>query len=103
MIVGVSRVVLWLPDNHSLKGKRKVVRAVKDRVTHHHHAAVAEVSDQDLWQRVTLGVAVVGNDHAQINSRLDKIVNFIENMHLAEVLDAKIEIIHVGDWGGDWT
>ena len=103
MVVGISQVVLRLPDNHSLKGKRKVVRAIKDRVSHHHHVSVAEVSDQDLWQRVTLGLAVVGNDHAQINSRLDKIVNFIEDMHLAQVVDARIEIIHMGDDSREWT
>jgi uncharacterized protein YlxP (DUF503 family) len=97
MIVGVGRVVLRLAENDSLKGKRRVVKAVKDRVAHHHHAAVAEVADQDLWQRAVIGLAVVGNDAAQVNSRLDKIVDFIESLHLAEVTDAQLEIIHFSD------
>ncbi|MBU0517077.1 MAG: DUF503 domain-containing protein [Proteobacteria bacterium] len=97
MVVGVGRLVLRLAENSSLKGKRRVVKAIKDRVTHHHRAAVAEVADQDKWQRAVLGLAVVGNDHAQVNSRLDKIVDFVESLHLAEVLDAELEIIHFSE------
>jgi uncharacterized protein YlxP (DUF503 family) len=97
MIVGVGRVVLRLAENDSLKGKRRVVKAIKDRVVHHHHAAVAEVDDQDLWQQAVIGLAVVGNDSSQVNSRLDKIVDYVESLHLAEVLDAQLEIIHFSD------
>lgn len=97
MIVGVGRVVLRLAENSSLKGKRRVVKAVKDRISHHHHAAVAEVADHDLWQRAVIGLAVVGNDSSQVNSRLDKIVDFVESLQLAEVTDAQLEIIHFSE------
>lgn len=43
----------------SLKDKRQVVKSVKERIRHDFNAAVAEVGDQELWQRSALGVAVV--------------------------------------------
>ena len=55
---------------------------------------MAEVGDNDLWQRAELAVAAIGNDRAFINSVIDKVVNFIENLHVAEIIDHRIEIIN---------
>ena len=94
MVVGVCRLELYLHDNFSLKGKRQVLRSIVQRARKRFNVAVAEVADQDLWQKAVLGICAVGNDRQRINSTLDQVINFIEETHLTEVADSQIEIIN---------
>jgi len=48
VVIGVCRLQLILPDNHSLKGKRSVVRSICARVRQTFNVAIAEVEDQDV-------------------------------------------------------
>jgi uncharacterized protein len=95
MVIGVCRLHLRIPENHSLKEKRHVVRKVIDRVRHRFNVAISEVEDNDLWQRAQIGFCTVGNDRRFVNSSLDKIIDFIEKMYLAEVIEREMEIISV--------
>ncbi len=97
MFVGVARVSLDIPASGSLKAKRQVVRRITDRVKARFNAAVAEVDENDLWQRAVLAVAVVSNDKAHANEQLDKILHFIEEMYAAPVTGREIEILSFGD------
>jgi uncharacterized protein YlxP (DUF503 family) len=92
MVVGICSIDLRLPGNDSLKGKRSVVRRIKERVKHTFNVSVAEVSDLDLLQRAGLGVAFVSNDASHVHSTLSKVVNFIEHLYLAEIIDDHIEV-----------
>ncbi len=95
MVIGVCRLHLRIPENHSLKEKRHVVRKLIDRVRHRFNVAISEVDDNDLWQRAQIGFCTVGNDRRFVNSSLDKIIDFIEKMYLAEVIEKEMEIITV--------
>jgi hypothetical protein len=95
MVVGVCRITLAIPETGSLKGKRSVVRRVISRVRARYNVAMAETDDQDIWQTAVLGFAVVGNDHRFVNSMVDKIVDFIQELYLAEVEDHTYEILHL--------
>ncbi len=95
MIVVMARITLMIPDNHSLKGKRQVVRSLVERVRHRFAAAIAEVEDHDLWQRAKVGVALVGNNSQLLRSRLDQIMHFMENQHLAEIIDSQVELCYL--------
>ena len=95
MIVAVARLTLMLHDNNSLKGKRKVVRSLIEKVRHRFDAAIAEVEDHDKWQRAKIGVALVGNDSTLLKSRLDQIMQFMENQHLAEIIDSQVELCYL--------
>ncbi|RME06532.1 MAG: DUF503 domain-containing protein [Deltaproteobacteria bacterium] len=97
MIVGVLRVSLLCPEGDSLKGKRKIVQKIKERVRSKFNASVAEVGDNELWQRITLGISVVGNESPFVNSQLDRILDFIDQLYLARILDHAIELIPFGD------
>jgi hypothetical protein len=37
----------------------------------------------------------VGNDRRVMNSKLDKLQSFTENLHLAELIDTTMEIMHI--------
>lgn len=96
MVVGVCRVVLHLPENQSLKGKRQVVKSITTRVRNQFNVAIAEVDQLDLWQLATLGIACVSNDSRHANEMLSKIVGFIETSHFdAQVSDFEIELISI--------
>ena len=92
-MIGVCKLDLRLPENHSLKEKRHVLRKLVDRVRTRFNVAISEVGDNDLWQRAQMGFCTVGNDRRHINSSLDKVINFIEQMNLVEMLQTEIEII----------
>jgi hypothetical protein len=95
MVVAAARLTLLIPDNHSLKGKRKVVKSLIEKVRHRFDAAVAEVDDHDLWQKAQVGVAVVGNDATRLAARLDQIMHFMEEQHLAEIVDSQVELCYL--------
>ena len=56
---------------------------------------VHEVGCQDLWQRAEIGVTTVGNDRAVINQRLDHVINFVEDLGAADLVDHRIELINM--------
>lgn len=91
IIVGVCAIELRLHDAHSLKSKRQVLKSIKSRVRNKFNVAIAEVDNQEIWQRAVLGVAVVSTAHDHANGILNKVVNFVESLYLAELLDYQIE------------
>ena len=70
MVVGVHRLEIYLPENHSLKGKRSVLRSIKSRVRDKFNVSIAESDDHDLWQRAVLGVSQVGADQPHVDACL---------------------------------
>jgi hypothetical protein len=94
MVVGVLRLELLLPENHSLKGKRSVLRTIKARVQNKFNVSIAECEDHDLWQRATLGVSQVGTDQAHVDSCLRSVVRFIEDLEIVQVGEERLEFLH---------
>jgi len=92
MFVGVVRIELHIPGASSLKAKRSVVRGLKERIRQRVHAAVAEVDHQDLWQRATLGVAVVSGESRQVGEMLQSVRDLVHGTPEAEVIDWQEQI-----------
>jgi len=96
MNIGVCRVSFRLPENLSLKGKRRVLKSITTRVRSKFNVSVAEVDDQNLWQLATLGICCVSNDKRYTNEVLSKVVDLIVNGRFdVEILDYEIEILPV--------
>jgi uncharacterized protein YlxP (DUF503 family) len=93
MFVGVCSLDLILAENHSLKGKRRVLRTVKDRVRNTFNVSIAEVDSHDVWQRCSLGLSCVGRDRPHVESQLSNVVEFIDDLHLAEIENVHLEIL----------
>ena len=96
MVIGCCSIKLYLHGNNSLKGKRRVVRAIKDRLKNGFNVSVAEVGDQDVWQSLYIGVSAVGSDRPYMDGLLTKVVDAIDRMNLAEMVDCKIETLSMG-------
>jgi len=96
MVVGIIKLRVRMPGNHSLKGKRRVVNSLIGQVGSRFNVAVSEIAMHDVWQSAEIGISTVGNSQPVINSVLDKVLDFIEKTCLVEVTDTNIEIIHLG-------
>ncbi len=79
-VIGVLEIHLYIPEAHSLKEKRAVVKKIVERVKNRFNVSVAEIGDLDKWQSSVLGVATIGNSKDIVDSRLEKVVRFIENL-----------------------
>jgi uncharacterized protein YlxP (DUF503 family) len=96
--VGVCRVTMRLPENHSLKGKRQVLKSLIARLHNKFNVSAAEVGDLDSWQIASLGVTCVSNDERHADQVLSSVVAFIRNERLdAEILDVETEVVHALD------
>ncbi len=95
MTVGIARLTLFLPEAHSLKEKRMVLRRVKDRAQQKFNLAIAEVGDNDVWQRAQLGIAVLGTGRRFVESALDEVVRFVRGE--VEVTNVEREIQTMND------
>jgi len=96
MNVGVCRISLRLPENLSLKGKRRVLKSIITRVRSKFNVSTAEVDDHELWQLAALGICCVSNNKRYTNEVLSKVVDFIVNSRFdVEILDYEIEILPV--------
>lgn len=94
MHVAVGRLSLRLPGNQGLKGKRRVSQSIISRVSSKFNVSVAEVADNELWQRLTLGVSAVSNDGHHASEVLSNVVRYIEEMRQdVEVLDFEVETV----------
>ena len=83
-----------MPDSHSLKAKRQVARSVATRIRNQFNVTVAEADDNDLWQRLTLGICCLSNDTKHANEILSNVVAFVEKSRDdLQLLDYETEII----------
>ncbi len=95
MVVGTGIIILRLHDCHSLKGKRKIVKSMIGRLRNRFNVSMAEIGANDVYQRAEIGFSLVGNDAPLINSKIDKIFNMADDLGLAEIVDTRMEIVHL--------
>jgi uncharacterized protein YlxP (DUF503 family) len=92
MHVSVCQIELRLPENHSLKGKRQVIKSITTRIKNKFNVSIAEVDNQNLWQLATLGIASVSNHRRHADETLSNVVKFIvQNYPDVELLSSEIE------------
>ena len=95
MVVGTLKIEFRLQENRSLKGKRKVVRSIVDKVKARFNVSIAEVGSNDKWQKIELGIGAVGNDRRHIDSSLNHVLDFIESLYIAEIVHIELEIFNL--------
>ena len=95
MVIGTLQITVLVPDSQSLKDKRMVVRSITSRVRQTFAVAVAEVDDQDSWQRATIGVACISNNARHADEVCQKVLAYIENDADGVVSTSRFELVHV--------
>ena len=92
MVVGTCTISLHIPESGSLKSKRWVLRRIKDRVRNKFNVSIAEIDDFDLWQRATLGVAVVSKDGRFADQVIAKVIDLIRSDGNAHIIDIHTDL-----------
>ncbi len=90
MHAAASEVRIRIPDSHSLKDRRQIVRSVLAVVRERYHVSAAEVGGQDTWQLATFGFAVVGSEARIVTETLDEIDRYLWSRPEFEVLDHEV-------------
>jgi uncharacterized protein len=92
MVVAVLHVECGLPGTQSIKDKRRIVKAVLDRLHHRFNVAAAEVTHQDSWRRAGLAIACVSTDTRHADSVLARVAREIEHHGELVLLDYSTEL-----------
>lgn len=71
----VARLTLEIeiPHAQSLKDRRQLVRSLKDRLRHAFNLAIAELDTGEIWNRATLGIAVISGSRSYLTGQLQEI------------------------------
>jgi uncharacterized protein YlxP (DUF503 family) len=93
MIVGAAVVEIHVHGSQSLKQKRGVVRSIQQRLRNQFNLSVAEVGGQGTWQIAVLGMTAAGAEALPVKKVLERAIHFVEELHLAEVLNSDLELM----------
>ncbi len=94
MHLGVCRITLRLPGNHSLKGKRRLLNSLSSRLQQRFNVSVAEVGDNEVWQLATIGISCVSNSSRHVDEMLQKVLSHVEDRsEELEIIDVERETI----------
>jgi uncharacterized protein YlxP (DUF503 family) len=91
LLVAVLTACLLFPGALSLKDKRRRLVGLMARIRAGYPVSVAEVAHHDLWQRGTIGVALVTTDARLAQSMFDRITDGIGRDGEVELLSRRIE------------
>ena len=92
MVVGVLHLECGLPGTQSIKDKRRIVKAVLDRLHHRFNVAAAEVTHHESWRRAGLAIACVSTDTRHADSVLARVAREVEHHGELVLLDYSTEM-----------
>jgi uncharacterized protein YlxP (DUF503 family) len=84
----------------SIKDRRQVVRSLKDRLRHAFNISIAELDSGEIWNRATIGVAVISNSNSYLTGQLQQIDQAAHRIVTglgAQVTDSWAEILSASD------
>ena len=102
MVVGILRLTFVIGGARSLKDKRQALRKMIDRIRARYNVSIAEVGENDVWQRAIVGITAVANDHSFVNEVLDKVVRDLEAIGAAQLVNREMEIETYSQMSSDW-
>ena len=93
MITGTCMLELRIYEADSLKGKRKVIKSIMEKLKSRFNISIAEVGLNDVWKSSIIGFSCVSNNTAHVNETISKVLNFIEGDSRVKIMNQNIEII----------
>ncbi|RMF63206.1 MAG: DUF503 domain-containing protein [Calditrichaeota bacterium] len=92
MLVGVCRIEVFLPESNSLKSKRFVLNSVKQKIRNKFNVSIAEVENNDKWQRISFGISMITNERRFIDRTVAEILNLINGDGRMEILNHFVDV-----------
>ncbi len=93
MFVLVGKMNLFIPESHSLKDKRMVIKSLGEKVKYKYKVSLAVTGEHHKWQRAELALAAVSGEYTYLEVLENNIKYFIEDSYPVEILDWDFEII----------
>lgn len=93
MPIGLLTLEIYIPDAHSLKDKRQVLRSLKDRLRARFNVAVAELDGQDGLQRSTVGIVTLSNNAGHLEDSLRTIFEESERVLGRDLVGHDLEML----------
>jgi hypothetical protein len=91
MHIAFLQVDLHIPDSHSLKDKRSVLKRLTNLIRTQHNVAIAEIGDHDAWQSAHLGLVTINNEAEATDRILQRVIREIGQFDRCELADYHIE------------
>lgn len=92
MRVIVIKVSLRADWSHSLKEKRMIVKSIISKLQNKFNISVCEIENQDIHNLITIGIAGIALDSKVCDSTIDNIINYIEDITDAEIINIEQEV-----------
>ena len=93
-MLAILTIHLHLPACASLKEKRGRIKPLIARLHREFNISVAEIDLNDKWQEAVIGCAMIGNEHAFLESALQNVGKWVEGHWTdGDVIEQKIEIV----------
>ena len=97
MIVGISTIEIFFPENQSLKDKRQLLKRIVEKTRARFSISIMEIDQNNLWQRAKIGFSVIGVKQDHVIKMIDNVHEYIESLYIGSIIDTKTEIIVMGN------
>ena len=79
MSVGILTLNLHLPDSHSLKDKRRIIKPIIARLHKEFNVSLIESGHLDLWQTSEMTIVCAANSGQLAEKTLTQIIGYFES------------------------
>lgn len=80
---------LHLPQCHSLKEKRAIIKPILQKAQHRYKMSLTEVDYQELWQRALLASTTVSSSAKQVEEVFNSLERFVWSNPEIEVVSVE--------------
>lgn len=93
MIIGICICEIFIFNANSLKSKRSVVKSIIEKSKNRFNISIAEVGENDKWQKSIIAFSTISNDKKIIEETIDKVISFFDSYSEIEIINIKKEIL----------
>lgn len=93
MIIGICTCEIFIYESNSLKAKRSVIKSIIEKSKNRFNISIAEVGDNDKWQRSLIGFATVSNDNKIVDETIERVIQFFNTYSEIEIMNIEKEIL----------
>lgn len=91
-ILGLLQLELYIPESHSLKDKRRIIKSLKETVRQKFNVSISETGELDKWAKSEISVSKVCNQSSLIRKEFQNIQKDIENRYPLEIVKKVEEV-----------
>jgi uncharacterized protein YlxP (DUF503 family) len=95
MVIGCCSVKFYLHGN-LVKRKKTRCKSHQRPIRNYFNVSVAEVGDQGVWQSLHIAISAVGSNRPYIDVLMSKVVDAIDRINMAKIVDCKTETLNMG-------